>query len=106
LSGLALALAALGVFFKDLPQVVAPLVQLMMFLSPVFYPLKSLPKEMQEWAFINPMVPMIEGLRGVMAGGYTPDWGYLGGTLLLSAAFLWVTLHWFNRTKVYFADSI
>ena len=104
--GLSGFLASLGVYVRDIQQLITPLVQLMMFLSPVFYPVAALPEAMRPWLQLNPLALAIEQTRGIILFGQTPDWApYLlslvagGLTALLSA---W----WFARTRKGFADVL
>jgi lipopolysaccharide transport system permease protein len=46
--GLSWILASLGVFIRDVPQTIGILVTILMFLSPVFYPLSALPAVFQK----------------------------------------------------------
>ena len=49
LLGLAWLVSALGVFLRDLAQLVGPLVMVCMFLGPVFYPREAMPAAAQQW---------------------------------------------------------
>jgi lipopolysaccharide transport system permease protein len=72
-AGLGYLLAALNVVFRDTQRIVQVLLQLAMFLTPVFYSAKSVP---EEWVFlysINPMSVMIGAYRDVLYFGRTPD---------------------------------
>ena len=53
LLGLSGFLASLGVYIRDIQQLIVPLVQLMMFLSPVFYPVAALPEAMRPLAAVQ-----------------------------------------------------
>lgn len=99
-------LAALGVFLRDISQLVTMSVSMLMFLSPIFYPVSALPKAWQPLLSLNPLAQIIEQTRAVTIDGLPPDGGYLiGGTLL---AFLACELAFrcFQRSKRAFADVI
>jgi lipopolysaccharide transport system permease protein len=49
----------------------------MLFLSPVFYPLSSLPPRMQIAFYVNPLTFMIEESRKVLLLWQLPSWGGL-----------------------------
>ena len=99
-------LAALGVFVRDIQQVVSLLITMLMFMSAVFYPLSSLPADCR-WAFkLNPLVPIIEDVRRVCLMGTMPDWPSWLATMLVSALAAMAGLFWFMKSKNAFADVV
>ncbi|MCC9002102.1 MAG: ABC transporter permease, partial [Candidatus Competibacter sp.] len=72
--GLSWFLSSLGVFIRDIQQLTVPLVQLMMFMSPVFYPVSALPESVRPWLLFNPLALVIEQTRGIVLFGYSPAW--------------------------------
>lgn len=68
LVGTALWLSALGVYAPDLAQLTSLLSTLLMFLSPIFYPISALPESMAWWLILNPLVSFIEALRDILFG--------------------------------------
>ena len=104
--GLSWFLSSLGVFIRDIQQLTVPLVQLMMFMSPVFYPVSVLPESVRPWLLFNPLALVIEQTRGIVLFGYSPAWiPYL---LCLGASLLVALLgaYWFARTRKGFADVL
>ncbi|TVR66167.1 MAG: ABC transporter permease [Candidatus Competibacteraceae bacterium] len=104
--GLTWFLASLGVYIRDIQQLVVPLVQLMMFMSPVFYPLSALPDSVRPWLQFNPLALVIEQTRGIVLFGQAPAWtpylGFLLGTLVIAL----LGAYWFARTRRGFADVL
>lgn len=68
LIGTALWCSALGVYAPDLAQLTSLLSTLLMFLSPIFYPISALPESMAWWMVWNPLVSFIEALREILFG--------------------------------------
>lgn len=104
--GLSWFLSALGVYIRDIQQLVVPLVQLLMFISPVFYPISHLPESVRFWLKLNPLSWVIEQTRGMVLFGQLPPWeSYL---LCLGASLLIALLgaYWFARTRKGFADVL
>jgi len=66
--GLSWLVAAWGVFIKDITQVVPVFSQILMFLSPVFYPLDAVPAPLRPAYLLNPITPTIEAVRQLMVG--------------------------------------
>lgn len=67
-AGLALALAALQVFVRDLAQALGQLLTLWFFLSPVFYAPEMLPPAIAPWFALNPMAGFLEAIRAPLLG--------------------------------------
>jgi hypothetical protein len=62
-------LAALGVFLRDIGQVVGVVVSMLMFLSPIFFPVSALPLRWQPLLALNPLAQVIEQTRQVVVAG-------------------------------------
>lgn len=106
LLGLTWFLASLGVFVRDVGQITTLVVSLLMFLSPVFYPLNSLPAQWQPWLLLNPLTPAMEQLRRVVLHGMWPDWPQLFALLAIASLFAWAGARWFAATRDGFADVL
>ncbi len=104
--GIAWLLASLGVFLRDIGQVTGVLSTVMMFLSPVFYPIASLPEAYRAWVYLNPITLPIEQSRVVLFAGQAPDalalLQYYGAALAFMALGYW----WFQKTRRGFADVL
>lgn len=99
-------LSALGVYMRDIGQLIGIITTLLLFLSPVFYPLSALPVEFQHVVMINPLTFIIEESRKVIIWGGLPDFK---GLLIYTAASLvcmWLSYIWFQKTRKGFADVI
>lgn len=104
--GFAWFLAATGVFVRDIGQTTGLLTTMLLFLSPVFYPISALPERFQLVLMLNPLTFIIEQARLVLIWGGTPDWL---GLLLYGAASLgvaWGGFWWFQKTRRGFADVL
>ena len=99
-------LSALGVYIRDLPQLVGVGLNILMFLSAVFYPISALPTRWQPVLMANPLVLVIEQTRQVLVRGDQPSMSYLllgtAGTLVSCELCLRV----FQKARKGFADVI
>jgi lipopolysaccharide transport system permease protein len=104
--GLAWVLASLGVFLRDVGQTISLLTTVLMFLSPVFYPVTAVPPRFRPFIMANPLTFVIEQARDVLVWGKLPDWA--GLTIYTIAAFVvaWAGYAWFQKTRKGFADVL
>ncbi|MDH2012942.1 ABC transporter permease [Pseudomonas juntendi] len=104
--GLAWVLASLGVYLRDVGQTIGIITMIMLFMSPVFFPVSSLPVEMRPLMEANPLTFIIEQVREVLIWGHLPDWMGLARYSLMSLITVWVGYAWFQRTRKGFADVL
>lgn len=104
--GLGWLLASLGVFLRDIGQTISLLTTMLLFLSPVFYPLSALPEAFRPFILANPLTFIIEQARHVAIDGQLPDWGGLGAYLLAALVIAWLGFAWFQKTRKGFADVL
>lgn len=73
LAGIAWLLAAIGVYVRDIAQLGGVLATILLFLSPVFFPLATLPVRYHAIVHANPLTWVVEGARGLLFDGRLPD---------------------------------
>lgn len=98
--------AASGVYFRDLSQLSGFVSTILLFLSPVFYPLSAIPAQYQGLFYLNPLTYMIEVCRGLLIHSTLPS---ASGMLLYSVACFavcWLGFAWFQKTRRGFADVL
>lgn len=99
-------LSGLGVFLRDISQFITVALSMLMFLSPVFYPLSALPKRFQPLLNLSPLTQVIEQTRGVLVDGKPPSAAYLIVGTLLTLVIAELAFRAFMRGKRAFADVI
>lgn len=104
--GLAWMLASLGVFVRDVGQTIGIMTTVMLFLSPVFYPVTALPEAVRPWLLANPLTFIIEQARAVLIWGRMPNWVGLSEYALVAVAVAWAGFAWFQKTRNGFADVL
>jgi lipopolysaccharide transport system permease protein len=104
--GIAWILTSLGVFVRDITQVIGIFTTVLLFLSPIFYPVSALPQEYQTLLHLNPLTFMIEEARAVLVWGRMPDWTGLAIYFAVSLALAWIGFWWFQKTRKGFADVL
>lgn len=102
--GVSWLLSSLGVYVRDVGQTVTLLTTVLMFLSPIFYPITSLPPAYRPWLQLNPLTPIIEQSRNVIVWGKLPELSVLGPYFLVALGIAWLGFAWFQKTRRGFAD--
>jgi len=104
--GLGWLLTSLGVYLRDIGQIIGITTMALLFLAPVFYPLTALPEAYQSFLYINPLTYPIEQTRAVIILGEMPNWVGLGVYTIFSVLICWIGFWWFQRTRRGFADVL
>lgn len=104
--GVAYAFSALGVYLRDLSQVVGFLALTLLFVSPVFYPASAVPENWHWVIAVNPIATFIELTRGAALFGSWPAPAPLLAMWGIGIAAAWLGFYWFQRTRRGFADVL
>jgi lipopolysaccharide transport system permease protein len=104
--GIAWMLASLGVFLRDVGQTIVIITTVLMFLSPVFYPVTAVPERFRPFIMANPLTFIIEQAREVLIWGHLPNWLGLGVYTLAATTVAWAGYAWFQKTRKGFADVL
>jgi lipopolysaccharide transport system permease protein len=104
--GIAWFLTALGVYVRDIGQMTVMFTTVMMFISPVFYPLSSVPESFRLVMQLNPLTFIIEEGRKALIYGVVPDAIGVGIAFAESALIAALGFAWFQRTRRGFADVL
>ncbi len=99
-------LASLGVFLRDISQVVGVVTTALLFLSPIFYPASRIPEHLRSTYFLNPFARIIEMSKGVLFRDVAPEWLPLASLCLGGWLAAWVGYVWFMKSKQGFADVV
>lgn len=98
--------SATNVFYRDVAPVVTISLQLMLYLTPVAYPLSTVPARYRWFFVLNPLTAIIEGTRDAFVFNRPPDWGLVGVATAIIATLLAGALVLFKTLDRYFADVI
>jgi lipopolysaccharide transport system permease protein len=104
--GLSWFLSALGVYVRDISQFTGIFTMVMLFISPVFFPVSAIPKEYQFWMQLNPLSFIIEEGRNTLLFGRMPDLTGLSIAILAGLVTAWAGFWWFQKTRKGFADVL
>ena len=104
--GFAWFLAAAGVYMRDIGQTTGIFTTVLLFISPVFFPISALPEKFQLAIMLNPLTFIIEQSRQVLIWGKMPDWSGLAIYGFVSIMIAWAGFIWFQKTRRSFADVL
>lgn len=107
-------LAAFNVAFRDLQHIVASVIQLGFFLTPILWSTSSVPPIMGMTQLesrtlvetVNPLAPLIAGWRAIFISQTSPDWYPLLTVSLISVVVMWVSSNVFERRREEFAELV
>ncbi len=99
-------LSSVGVFLRDIGQLTGVITTILLFLSPVFYPVSMLPESYRAIIYLNPLTFFIEQARKVFMLGQAPDWIDLTVSFVISLGVAWLGFVWFQKTRRGFADVL
>lgn len=105
-TSLCLIFSALNVYYRDVKLASTFLIQLLFFLSPVFYSIDRLPLKLKLLLFVNPLTFIIENMRRCVIEGR----GVVLWQFVLISTFIWIffqlSYRFFLKTEKRFADVI
>lgn len=102
--GPSIILAAWSVQYRDIKYAMSFIVQILLYMAPVVYPMSSVPKHYQMVYAINPMVGVIEGFRSSILGVNPMPWLAIAIGTGVSVILLLYGLYTFTRLERTFAD--
>jgi len=103
--GAGIVVSSLTTKYRDFTFLVAFGIQLMMYGTPIIYPLSAIPEKWRWLVELNPMTAPIEAFRALFLGGPIP-WSALATSTAITAALLAIGVVIFNRVEKTFMDTV
>lgn len=104
--GLSLFVSSLGVYLRDIQQLVGIITQMLFFMTPIFYPVAIVPEGLRWILECNPLSYIVEETRKILLYGQLPDLQVCFFSYLFSFIVFQLGLAWFMKTKKGFADVL
>lgn len=104
--GLSWFLASLGVFIRDIGASISLFTQIMLFLTPIFYPLSAIPEKYQIFIKLNILSFFVEGARDIIIFNRSFSWQWWSASMIGSLAVFIAGYVWFMKSKKTFADVV
>jgi len=99
-------LASLGVYLRDVTFVMPFIATVLLFASPIFYPLQTLREPFRTIVEVSPLTFPVETARRILFDGVPPSWSGLAVYTLIALAIAYAGLVWFQGTRKGFADVL
>ena len=104
--GVAWFVASLGVYVRDLAHVIGIIMQVLYFMTPIFYSVEMVPAKFRIFLILNPLTSLVQSTRKVLMYDQWPNWHAMGIVFLLSIVIFQLGYFWFMKTKRGFADVL
>lgn len=104
--GSGMLISALTTKYRDFSFLLTFAVQLMMYATPVIYPLSFVGPEYQKYILANPMTPIIETFRYSFTGTGTFNWYYVAYSFIFMIIIMFLGTVVFNRVEKTFMDTV
>ena len=83
-AGFGLFLGSTAVFIRDLRQIIPTVTLIILFFTPILYPIEIMPRLIQRITFLNPFYQVVKPYRDILVYHRMPDWGGLLYLLIIS----------------------
>jgi len=104
--GLSFGFGSLTVFFRDITQGIGMVLNLLFFLTPIVYPVKTIPYKLK-WVFlINPFYYIVEIYRWVLIKGEIPSLSFFYYPVIFSLLVFLLGYYLFSKTEEAFKDTL
>jgi lipopolysaccharide transport system permease protein len=104
--GIAAALSSLGVFLRDIEQIVGPLSRMLLFVTPIAYSLNMVAEKYRDIFLLNPLTSIVVASRDLIIQGTLPEAAFVVGLLVPSILFPILGYVIFTRLRPGFADVV
>jgi len=104
--GLGMLLAALNVRYRDVKYTIPFALSLLMYLTPIIYPLSIVPEKYRFWLSLNPLTGIIETYRSIVTHNKEVNFMALGISFIVIIVIFFIGLSVFQSTEKKFADII
>lgn len=105
-AGFSWLLSALGVYVRDVGQVIGVAMQMLLYLGPIIYPREALPEDFRWAMLINPLTVPVEQFRNVVNFGTSLDWLQIAIFWLVSLVVFLSGKLFFDKCRHGFADVV
>lgn len=104
--GLVWILATLNIYMRDIQQMIAILMLLLMMVSPISYTEEMVPASLRPILYLNPLYYVVVSYQAILLRGCFPPGAVLGVLSLIAAASFFSGFWFFKQIKKVLADNV
>ena len=104
--GFGMIISALTTKYRDMIMLLAFGVQLLMYATPVIYPVSSIPEKYQWIIMANPVSSIVETFRFAFLGSGSFSWGGIAYSTIFTLIILFTGVIIFNKVEKSFTDTV
>jgi lipopolysaccharide transport system permease protein len=104
--GMSWFLSSIGVYLRDVGHLIGIVSTIMLFGSPILFPVETLPPTLQTLIWLNPLSLPVEATRDLVLWGVLPSLRGFAIYCAVAGAVIWLGAYWFQCTKRGFADVL
>lgn len=105
-SGLGLFLTSINVKYRDVRYILPFFIQILLFVTPVIYPVSIIPQKYQWVIYLNPMAGVVTLARSLLLNTSAPDWRLLAVSSAAAVILMIGGIAYFRKTERFFADIL
>lgn len=105
-TGLGLLISSVGVYLRDISQLIGLFVMILLFISPVFFPVDAIPEKYRIFMQVNPLSWFIESFRSIIISSNLPDLMHISVIFTLGILSFLFGLLAFSKMRKGFADVL
>lgn len=105
-TAMGLIISSITTKYRDLNILVSFGVSLLMYITPVVYPISQVPQDFRWLMLLNPVAPIVESYRYAFMGSGSMEWLFLGISMAVTAVLLFCGILVFNRVERNFIDTV
>ena len=104
--GICWFLSSIAVYYRDTTHAVSVAITVLMYSSPIIYPMSMVPETLRPIVELNPLSLIVQQARMTLLWDEVPDWIALAKYMMLAWAVAWLGFAWFQKTRKGFASVI
>jgi lipopolysaccharide transport system permease protein len=104
--GFGMIISSLTTKYRDLTMLISFGVTLLMYATPIIYPINSIPEKYKTYVLANPLAPVVETFRYAFLGSGNLNWIALGYSTAWVVILLSFGVIIFNRVQQTFMDTV
>jgi lipopolysaccharide transport system permease protein len=104
--GIGLLFGSLNVKYRDVRYVLPFFIQILIFITPVIYPVSIVSERFRWILYVNPMTGVIDVARSTLLGNGVVEWSMLFISIAAMVVYCILGFFYFKKTERYFADVI